>query len=159
MDHLDAAGRAEQQRLLFDLVFLHRANPAVRPFFEWAEGGSILPDAMRQADRAALLAMVAKHEGNPSMQLAAHWAERQPEGFLVFRDAGQDLIGFMSLVALERATSADLGEDPAAAHNVALPAGRAPLRPGERATLFRFWMAEEAYRPCRRCKAWSSSRQ
>ena len=30
----------EQQRLLFDYIFLHRDNPAVRPFLEWQTSGS-----------------------------------------------------------------------------------------------------------------------
>jgi len=145
VDHLGAGPRDEQQRLLFDLVFLHRENPAVRPFFEWAESGSILPDLLREADRDALLAMVGRHEGGASAQLAAHWLARQPEGCLVFRDAQQKPIGFMSLVAVERAEADDRRVDPAVAAACAYLQRQAPLRPGERATLFRFWMAEEAY--------------
>ena len=63
------------------------------------------------------------------MRLAAHWAERQPEGFLVFRDAGQSLIGFMNLVSLERATAADLEEDPAAHATWRYLQVHTPLRP------------------------------
>ena len=137
--------RDAQQRLLFDLVFLHRENPAVRPFFEWAEGGSILPDAAREADRPALLAMIAKHEGDESAQLAAHWLARQPESFLVFRNATQEPIGFMAMIALERAAAQDLQADPAAHAAWSYLYRHAPLRAGERATHFRFWMASDSY--------------
>ncbi len=137
--------RDAQQRLLFDLVFLHRENPAVRPFFEWAEGGSILPDAAREADRPALVAMVAQHEGAESARLAAHWLARQPEGFLVFRDAHQEPIGFMAMIALERATPQDLQADPATRAAWSHLCRYAPLRAGERATYFRFWMSDETY--------------
>jgi hypothetical protein len=145
VDRLGAPERSEQQRLLFDLVFLHRENPAVRPFFAWAEGGSILPDSMRPVDRTALLAMAAQHEGESSAQLAAYWCERQPKGFLIFRDAGQRPIGFMMLLALERTAAGDRQEDPAVRATWAYLESHAPLRPGERATLFRFWMAAEQY--------------
>jgi hypothetical protein len=33
----------EQQRVLFDYVFLHRDNPTIRPFLEWQEAGVKLP--------------------------------------------------------------------------------------------------------------------
>lgn len=142
---LGAEQRDAQQRLLFDLVFLHRENPAVRPFFEWAEGGSILPDAARAADWPALAAMVSKHEGAESARLAAHWLARQPESFLVFRDAHQEPIGFMAMIALERAAPQDVRADPAAQAAWAYLNRHAALRPGERATYFRFWMGEETY--------------
>ncbi len=142
---LNATDRAGQLHLLFDLVFLHRDNPAVRPFFEWAEGGSILPDVMREEDQAALVAMVARHEGEASAQIAADWCARQGEGFLVFRDPGQQPIGFMALLALERTTAADRQADPAARVTWTYLQTRAALRAGERATLFRFWMAAETY--------------
>jgi hypothetical protein len=145
VDRLGASGQEEQQRLLFDLVFLHRDNPAVRPFFEWAESGGILPDALRPADRPALLAMAARHEGPASAELAANWLAQQPEGCLVFRNAQQRPIGFMQMVALERATEEQRQRDPATRAAWTYLAQHAPLRSGERATLFRFWMAEETY--------------
>jgi hypothetical protein len=145
VERLGTGRRDEQQRLLFDLVFLHRENLAVRPFFEWAEGGSILPDALRETDQAALLAMIDRHEGNASAELAAYWLARQPAGFLVFRDAQQKPIGFMNLVALERAEAEDRRRDPAVAAAWGYLQRHASLRAGERATLFRFWMADEAY--------------
>lgn len=145
LSRIGVRSREEQQRLLFDLVYLHRYNPAVRPFFEWAESGTILPDAYCEADRPALLQMVARHEGPESAEIAAYWLDHQPEGFMVFRDPQQRPGGFMALVGLDRATPADLGFDPAAAIAAAYLERRAPLRPAERATLFRFWMAQETY--------------
>jgi hypothetical protein len=145
VDHLGASSQEEQQRLLFDLVFLHRDNPAVRPFFEWTESGAILPDTLRPTDRPALLEMTARHEGPASAELASNWLAQQPEGCLVFRDAQQQPIGFMQMVALERATEEQRQRDPATRAAWAYLAQHAPLRSGERATLFRFWMAEETY--------------
>jgi hypothetical protein len=162
-EHLAAAKPEQQQRLLFDLIYLHRDNPAVRPYFEWAEGslgtgqgtlgsgqGPLLPDALREGDAEALLAMVERHEGEASARLAAYWLDRRaatggPATFLVFRDAQRQPAGFMALIALEQAVPADLDADPATAAASSYLQRRAALRPGERATLFRFWMDADAY--------------
>jgi hypothetical protein len=52
-----------QQRLLFDLIFLHRDNPVVRPFLEWQASGSLSPEPVQLADLAALIHIVEQHEG------------------------------------------------------------------------------------------------
>lgn len=134
----------DQQRILFDYIFLHRDNPLVRPFFNWQDGGSLLPEAYRPADRPALLEMVARHEGGESAELAAHWLDRQPRGTVVFRDAEQP-VGFLAMVALREAASDDVDRDPAARAARDYLRRRAPLRPGEDATVFRFWMARDTY--------------
>ena len=69
----------EQQVALFDFVYLHRDNPAVRPFFEWQTSGRAVPDRLREEDVPALVDMVAQHEGGGSARLAEHWLARQPQ--------------------------------------------------------------------------------
>ncbi|MBK6430410.1 hypothetical protein [Candidatus Amarolinea dominans] len=81
--------------------------------------------------------MVSKHEGADSARLATHWLARQPESFLVFRDAHQAPIGFMAMIAGAR-RSPDLQADPAAQAAWTYLNRHAALRPGERATHFRF---------------------
>jgi hypothetical protein len=134
-----------QQRTLSDYVFLHRNNPVVRPFFEWQTGDATLPDTMNEADRLDLLAMIARYEGEASVDLAAYWFERQPEGVLVFRDPTGQPAGLLSTIALHQTKPEDLQIDPAihAAH-VYLQR-HAPLRPGEKAIFFRFWLARDSY--------------
>jgi hypothetical protein len=135
----------EQQRTLFDFVYLHRDNPAVRPFFEWQSSGHTLTDRLRDSDGDALTAMVARHEGAESARLARHWIARQPDRTIVFRDAEGQPAGFMTLLALELADVRDLALDPAMALAHDFLDRHAPLRPGETATYFRFWMAAEGY--------------
>ena len=135
----------EQQRILFDYIFLHRDNPAVRPFFAWEESGSLLADAAGPSDWPALLAMVSRHEGEESARVASHWFTRQPEGVLVVRDERLQPAGFAALVALHQASPEELSADPAAQAAWRYLEGRAALRPGEGATLIRFWMAAEGY--------------
>src|SRR5262245_29941472 len=59
----------EQDRLLFDFLFLHRDNPAIRPLFEsieWGESGGVFTDVARHSDVPAIVGMVAQHEGEDS---------------------------------------------------------------------------------------------
>ncbi len=136
---------AEQQRVLFDYIFLHRNNLVVRPFFEWQGSGGGTADTLRAGDEIALAAMVAQHEGKESADLAVHWMARQPQGVLVLRQAEPLPVGWLMAVALHQANSDDLTLDPAAKAAWEYLQCDAPLRPGESATLFRYWMARDTY--------------
>ena len=86
-----------------------------------------------------------EYEGPESARLAAHWFERQPEGVVIYRDTERRPAGFLTKVALHETTARDREVDPAVVTAWRHLEGHAPLRPGERATLFRFWMARETY--------------
>jgi len=135
----------EQHRILFDYIFLHRDNPAVRPRFTWQENSSLLTDSLQQTDWPTLLGMVAEHEGEESARILAHWLERQPQGVLVFRDQKQQPVGFVMMLALHQASSEDFDLDPSARAAWDYLQTQARLRQGEGATLFRFWMAHDTY--------------
>lgn len=144
MAHISGASGQEQRRILSDLVFLHRENPSVRPFFLWQESGTVFTDTFRPEDSPALVEMVDRHEGNESAALAGHWFARQPHHVSVLRGANGDPVGFLARVTLESTTAEDRQLDPAvdAAWRVL---NRKPLRSGETALLFRFWMALDSY--------------
>jgi len=144
-DRLGQTQGQEQHCVLFDYIFLHRDNPAVRPRFTWQENSSLLTDTFRETDRPVLLNMVAQHEGKESAHLADYWLTRQPEGVLVFRNIEHQPAGFLLMVALHQASSQDLETDPAARMAWNYLQKSAPLRPRETATLFRFWMASDTY--------------
>lgn len=134
----------EQQRALFDLVYLHRDNPVMRPYFEWQMGGSALPDRLQNTDVPLLLGMVARHEGAESARLAAFWLEHHPERVLIPRAPDGAPAGFLLTLDLAALSPEDRAADPAtraAWHALQ----QTPLRPGETALLFRFWMDAEAY--------------
>ncbi|MBW4663481.1 MAG: hypothetical protein KME01_04650 [Chroococcus sp. CMT-3BRIN-NPC107] len=136
----------EQHRVLFDYIFLHRDNSAVRPRFVWQENSGLQTDVIRERDLPALLKIVAEYEGEESAKIAAHWLTKQPQGTIVFRDTEQQLAGFVIMVALHQATQEDLAIDPGAiACQNYLQRHGAPLQPGEGVTLFRFWMARDTY--------------
>jgi AAA ATPase domain len=135
----------EQQRVLFDYVYLHRDNAMIRPFLEWQEAGTAVPEAMREDDKPILEAMVEEHEGPEAARLAAYWFERQPGGVVIYRDLEQTPAGFLMKVALHETSAEDRDADPAAGSAWRYMEVYAPLRPGEKATLFRFWMARDTY--------------
>lgn len=134
-----------QQRALLDLVFLHRDNPAVRPFYDWQVGGGALSAAMQEGDVTALVQLAARHEGEPAARLAEYWFHRYPAGTRLWRDAHGRMAGFLTFVRLHEASEADRAADPAIAAAWRFLQQHAPLRSGESALYFRFWMAAESY--------------
>ncbi len=138
------------QRLLSDAIFLYRRHPMIQPFYDWNDRGSQVLEPARAADWPALVAIVAQHEGAESAQLAVHWFARQPQGVFVVRSSTDstdrsDPVGFVAMVALQDASAADRDADPATRVAWEYLQRAAPLRPGEGATLFRFWMARDTY--------------
>jgi hypothetical protein len=137
-------GPLEQQQALYDFIFLHRDNAMVRPFYEW-QTSSALPARLVARDGPLLAAMVERHEGPVSAVRLRYWVERHPEWFLVLRDSEQYPVGFVLMLALERVDAEDVRADPPVGNMLAYLQQHAPLRGGETATLFRFWMAEDTY--------------
>ena len=135
----------DQQRVLYDYMYLHRENPIIKPFIDWQGSGSAVPTPASDADWPVLREMVARHEGEASAQLADYWFAGQPEGVLIFRGTEQEPIGFLVGVALDAVTDADRAADPAVDAALRYLDAHAPLRPGERATHWRFWMDAEEY--------------
>ncbi len=142
---INQTGGEAQQRALLDLVFLHRDNPAVRPFYDWQVGGGALSSALQESDVAELVQLTAKHEGEASAKLAEYWFRRFPAGTRLWRDGHEQLAGFLTYTPLHEATEADRAADPAIAAAWQFLQQQAPLRSGESALYFRFWMAADAY--------------
>lgn len=134
-----------QHRLLFDYVFLHQNNSSIKSRFVWQEQSGLQIDGLQDVDRPCLLEMVTHHEGPAAAQLAEHWFYCQPQGVRVVRDTQQRPVGFFQIVALQEESFEVLDQDPATIACWQYLQRHAPLRPGEQATLFRFWMAQETY--------------
>ena len=135
----------EQQRVLFDYVYLHRDNPLMRPYLEWQETGTTMPDSLRDGDREPLRALVLANEGIEAAKWFDFWAERQPDGFVVYRDSEGNPSGLLVGLALDQVDPVDRDVDPATARAWSFLERNAALRPGERSTYFRFWMARDGY--------------
>lgn len=134
-----------QQQALSDYLYLDRDHPLVRSSFTWQESGTIFTDSLRPGDSPAILAMIEEHEGAVAARLAAHWLAEQPTGVKVLRDALGTPQGVLLLVALESTSTETRAMDPATAQLWRYLERNAPLRPGERATLARFWLARTTY--------------
>jgi hypothetical protein len=145
MRHVQQGAPQEQRRTLSDYIYLHRENPAVKPYFEWQASGSVFTDHLRPKDVPEILAMIAVHEGEKSASLAAHWLAQQPEKASVFRQASGEVQGFLLTLALERTGAPGREADPAVAAAWRTLQPRTSLRSGETATLFRFWLARDSY--------------
>jgi energy-coupling factor transporter ATP-binding protein EcfA2 len=140
----------DQQRALFDLIYLHRDNPVIRPLWEWQEGGSALPEPARLDEHAGMLRVIERHEGPEAAMVAARWLAAQPWGAFVLRDpeppgGAAEPAGLLIQAALHEAGPEMIAADPLASVAWEHIQRTAPLRPGEAALLFRFWMTRDGY--------------
>jgi hypothetical protein len=140
-----SAGR-EQQRAAADLLFLHRGNPGIRRFYDWARLGQGYVDGLRAGDAEAMLAMVERHETPEAASVARFWLERQPRAFRVFRRPGDvEPFGFAIMLALHEADAPERAADPGAAAMWSYAVEHGAPRPGEEVWAFRTYMDAEAY--------------
>jgi hypothetical protein len=145
LDRVRRSTGQEQQRALLDLMFVHRSNPFTQPYWEWESFGQTYADALTRDDHEAVVAMTARHEGEESAALAAHWLDRQPDAFIALRGGEGVLLGFLAHLTLNRASPEDVEADPGtrAAWTYALRHG--PPRPGEEVTHLRFMIDRDTH--------------
>ncbi|MBO6574317.1 MAG: AAA family ATPase [Rhodothermales bacterium] len=140
-----------QRRHLRDLVYLHRDNPLVQPLYQQLRAGHGRAEAhsdtrIADADAQAVREMVTRHEGPEAGTFAASWIqEASSEELVIFRDGAGVPNGLLFLLDLETHPDALRAEDPCMSAASEYLKRTAPLRPGERATVFRFWMAADEY--------------
>lgn len=105
----------DRHRAAVDLVFLHRSNALMRPFWDFTGLTQGYADRFRPEDRDALREMVLRFEGPESASILDHWIDRQPDAFAVVR-LGADTTprGFTALIRLHEATAEDFAVDPGA---------------------------------------------
>ncbi|MBO3457976.1 AAA family ATPase [Aetokthonos hydrillicola Thurmond2011] len=94
----------EKHKILFDYMFLHRDNPAIRPRFIWGENTSLQTDSLRETDKDAIIKRVSQYEGEESAKIAAYWLKKQPQNVVIFRDSQPEPVGFAIMVALHEAS-------------------------------------------------------
>ena len=142
-ERFQRAQGVEQQRIWFDLIYVQRYNPGLRPFYSWSEVNTVHAQPIEPRDEAAILQMTARHQGPASATIAAHWLRRQPTAFLGFRDATGDLVGYMTNLRLEAVTAEDCAADPALNPALQFMRARGPVRAGEQVSYQRFWMGRD----------------
>jgi hypothetical protein len=138
-----------QQFAVFALLFLHRNNPFMRPFYEWQSLGQLYIDAAQPADMPMIEQLFRRHQGEESLAAARYWLTRPQATFYVFRAAGGAVAGFCQVVEIGQATAEDMAVgpavDPAVATAVHFMQTTTPLRPGDIALYFRNWMDADHY--------------
>ncbi len=144
-DRLERTHALERQRVWFDVLYVQRYNPGLRPYFDWAGFGTAYAETATAREHDAIIEMVERHEGGESAAIARYWLTRQPHAFRAIRSVGGDLIGFVANLRLEAATPEDMAADPAVALAVAYAERHGPPRPGEHIAYGRFWMDSERH--------------
>jgi hypothetical protein len=142
---LQSAHGLEIQRAFFDLLFLHRHNPLMKPYVEWAALGAAWAEIATPDDHPAIVEMIRRHEGDDSAAIARFWLERQPEAFTVFRGAGDRSIGCIATLTLSEFPPELCAADPAVAAARDFVQQFGPLRPAEVVLHHRFAMGREPY--------------
>jgi AAA ATPase-like protein len=153
---LQAPRESERQRAAVDLISLHRMNPVIRPLFDWASLGDLRLERMRPDDAAVVVEMTDRHQGAEQAELARHWIDRQPDGFVVFRRKGE-VVGYVAILRLHDASPDDIARDPGAGAMWAYATTHEPPGPGEPVTAARFAVdrAQDQRRPSASSDGWS----
>lgn len=132
----------KQREVLFGLIFLHRMNPAVKPFFEFQETGNSWQDKMKTDDRKHLIAMVKKYEGDEAVGFVENWLEHPAADIWIFRDAEKIPAGFVLKINMEKISTET--HDPVI--NALLPYKKEwKINEGELMTAFHSWMSRDHY--------------
>jgi hypothetical protein len=133
----------EQQRAFFDLLFLHRNNPFMKPIYDWKALGTAYAEPATSRDFPVIVELIRRHESEESARIAEHWIERKPDGFFAFRTRSDDLVGFACGLILEQITPEDIAIDPAIRAAWEYMQRYGPLRPGEVVMIDRFGMGKD----------------
>lgn len=134
-----------RQQAFSDLLFLQRHHPLMKPFYDWRSLGGAFHEPATPQDHPHILAMVERHEGSESARIAAHWLQRQPQAFVVYRRPEPPPLGFVANLVLEIITPEDEQADPALRAVWAYVCRHGPLRAGDRIQIARFWTGREEY--------------
>ena len=148
-DHIHGRLRSldgrEQLRAISDLKFLFWNLSSILAPVDWDVWGHHPPDPAGEPDRADALELIGSAEGDAAATIAAHWWDRQPEGFFVVRGDEGDVRGIIGMIDLTAASEQDLSADPGAQAVWAHAHERDPPRPGEVVTQTRFVVDRDTY--------------
>jgi len=145
MTRLRAARGRAQQLAALDFLFTEYSDPVFRQYWnQWDTMGQALGEPAQPSDRAEILAIVERHEGAASAALAAHWFDRQPGSFVVYR-RGHAVMGVLVWLSLHDASPVDVAADPATRTALRYVVDTAAPAPGDEVTMARFIMDREHY--------------
>lgn len=140
----DTAGET-QRRVLFDLLYLHRLNPVVKPFFDWQEAGSFWVDIANTRDLPTLRDMVQRHEGIESLMAFDFWCKHPAAQIWVWRDGSRQANAFVLKINTHELLSDKNMSDQTMRSLLEYQANSLHLRQNEQMTVFRMWMANDTH--------------
>lgn len=142
---LGEAGGEAQRRVLFDLIFLHRSIPAIKPFFEWQETGSFWVDLVQASDIPVLREMVLHLEGEESLAAFDFWSEHPAAQLWVWRDGRKEAHAFVLKINGHELLGEKNLADSAIQKVLDYQSRHLHLRQGEQSAIFRMWMAKDTH--------------
>ncbi len=134
-----------QRYVLFSLIYLHRLNPMVKPFFDWQENGSFWQDQLKENDIPVLRALVGKMEGPEAEQYFNYWVRHSAAETWVYRNPKSEPVAFCLKIDILKLKEQDGEADPAIKKVADHITARMNPRPGDLIIAFRFWMADGSY--------------
>ncbi len=142
---LQSSQGEQQLHALLDAKFMHRHQRLSGVWADWETFGRHRPEPATPRDHDAVLAMIESWEGPESSAIASRWLQRQPQGFLVVRQADGQVRGALALIDLTAASAEDISADPGASSAWAYAERHLPHRAGEHITMSRFTIDRESY--------------
>ncbi|WP_410573596.1 ATP-binding protein [Amycolatopsis sp. cmx-4-61] len=134
-----AATEADALQRVAEWMFLFRDPGGTDDLYNFREHPHVEDEALRPEDVPDVLRLAEEIEGPASAAAAAHWLDRQPEAFRVYRYTGSPApAGFMAVLRLDTPLPGDTAADPVLAAVWDLVNTVAPLRPGEHLGIRRF---------------------
>ncbi|GAA1614383.1 ATP-binding protein [Actinoplanes couchii] len=137
---LATPGEQDRMQLVVLAVVLNGARSPLTALRSLPPVMGIWPDRPADGDRAAIVGMTRRWQGDRQAELCAYWLDRRPQGFRVFRTADGAVRGFAARLDL---TESDLGVDPGADTLFGYASKNGPPRPGERVRAWRFFVDAE----------------
>lgn len=134
-----------QRRNLFELVYLHRTNPMVRPFFDWQETGSFWVDLMQPYDVPTLEAIIKQNEGDQGLAVFRYWAATPAAQVWVWRDGMKEPTAFVLKLNLHEWTYDGACPDKDLLAMYDHQYRGLQLRSGDQWAVFRQWMTNDTY--------------
>jgi len=142
---LKEVGGEQQRKVLFNLIFLHRTIPAIKPFFEWQETGSFWVDIANQHDLPVLRDLVSHLEGEESLAAFDFWAKHPAAQIWVWRDGRKEANAFVLKINGHELSGEKNLTDAVMQKVLDYQTKNLHLRQGEQTAIFRMWMAKDTH--------------
>jgi hypothetical protein len=126
-ERLERTHGLDRQRVWFDVLYVQRYNPCLRPYFEWAGFGTRTPRRRTHGNTRRLSTWSSATRACVRQTIARYWLTRKPEAFRAIA-AWRRLDRVRRSPASRAATPEDMAADPAVALAVAYAGRHGPPR-------------------------------